>query len=284
MFDDLLFFYKNSVLLKRLMVCAFLGLLPGVYVYFDGIEMVEAESEAATAGEATAAAQLETVTKQIEILPSLTAQLEKTREQLKIAEARLPDKVQIDQVLRTVGVTVKPAGAEVINFTPQAQVVRGDVYKYVEVPVKIEVEAKEYAQICEWLDSVAGESKLMYLNSWSISARAGKPSDSGSIVQNQSAAPGLPSDASQRGMASREGLRLKFMGDFSLYRLATSSEISAPVASTNPKDTVPPKAPPPAVEEPKSEGAGAVDSEDKLKNPDAKTQTLNSLPSTDREV
>jgi Tfp pilus assembly protein PilO len=228
MLEEFKFFYRNLTLYKRLLICSLAGMLVPLYVYFDGVDEVESRYEAAVTENAKASKQLEEAKIKASELPTLVAQLESTREKLKLVEAALPDNVKIDEVLRTVGKTVKPAEVQVLLFRPEPQILRGDVYKYVEVPVSISVEAHEYSQICEWLDSVAGESKPMYLNSWKIKpAAADTSSKSGQADPGAGSQPTGPALAEQLARASREDLKLKFEGRFSMFKLATEKDIPA---------------------------------------------------------
>ena len=241
MLDEFKFFYRNSVLYKRLLICALAGMLVPLYVYFDGVDETEAQYDAAVTAEGAANKALEDAKIRSSKLPTLMAELETTREQLKLVESELPDSVKIDEVLRTVGKTVKPAAIQVLLFKPEAQIIRGDVYKYVEVPVKISVEAREYSQICEWLDSVAGESKPMYLKAWTIMPLPSPASKSGNQPIEDGRVPPKPLDLEAlQAQSSRENLRLRFDGSFSMFKLATEADVAQDLNKSPVKDVVSP--------------------------------------------
>lgn len=231
MLEEFKFFYKNLSLYRRLLLCSLTAMIVPLYVYFNRVDDVESQYETAVNENLIASQKLEDAKTRSFKLPTLVAELESTREQLKLLESALPDTVKIDEVLRTVGKTVKPAAVQVLLFKPEAQIVRGDVYKYAEIPVKISVEAHEYSQICEWLDSVAGESKPMYLNSWRISPAAkatlGKPGEDGQNTVPQAKV--LDTNA-QSAQLSRDNLKLKFEGEFSMFKLATDAEVAEDAA------------------------------------------------------
>jgi Tfp pilus assembly protein PilO len=233
--DELKFRYKEVTLAKRLLLCALLAAIPSILIYFSSAGDVDAAFEAATQAEELAAQKLQKADHDVKNLPALESELESTREQLKAAEARLPDQVQIDEVLRNVGKTVKSSAANVILFQPESEIIRGEVYKYVEVPVRITVEAHEYSQICEWLDSVAGENQKMFLKSWNITRGKAYISSKDSEATKESGdQTNLAQKSDTAGRQARANLRLTFEGEFSLYKLASTAAQAAEGSDSNP--------------------------------------------------
>jgi Tfp pilus assembly protein PilO len=107
----------------------------------DESTIVDEEVGRAEAEEKAAAAKLTQADATLKNLPKAESELAFTREQLKKAEERLPDSVVIDEVLRSLGKSAKSFGVNVVLFEPLEEVVRGDNYKYAEVPLKISVES-----------------------------------------------------------------------------------------------------------------------------------------------
>ncbi len=252
-FDNLKFLYKELQLLKRLCICLVLALLPGLYIYFDSIGELDEQYTTAEGAAQGAASKLVAAQGELKNLPALVAELDLTREQLKIAEVRLPNNVQIDEILRNVGKAVKPAAAKVLLFEPQKEIVRGSVYKYVEVPIKVSIEAREYSQICEWIDSLAGEKKAMFLNSWSVTrSKVASTPQSGDKLQAPAGSPQMAE--AQMAALSRENFRLTFEGNFSLFKQMSLADVEM--------SSMPDKRPsaadaPPTVATPAVDGEGA---------------------------
>ena len=231
MLDDLKLRYKELHLLKRLGLCALLGLLPALSLYLEDSAVVEEDYVVAEQQEKAAAAKLLQADNQLKNLAKTESELAYTHEQLKKAQTRLPDNVVIDEVLRSVGKAAKDSSVAISLFEPQPESVRGDEFKYLEMPLKINVEAKDYSQLAVWLDSVAGSKSKMYLKSWSITRRSAV-----SLSEDALTNPIVPAGASvldDSALAeldakrSREGLRLALAANFSIYKLAPESAIAA---------------------------------------------------------
>ena len=236
MFDELKIRYKELTLTKRLMLCALLGLLPALFIYTMESSEIDEEHTLASEQESAAAAKLLKADNQLKNLEKTESELNFTKEQLKLAETRLPDNVAMDEVLRTIGKTAKDMSMNVRLFEPQPEVVRGEEYKYSEIPMKISVEAHDYGQICEWLDKVAGIKTKMYLRSWAMSRRLPAVTE---MLESGIASAGIQSlspsvMAEREGKATRDKLVLVLEGEFSMFKLATPEQIAA-LAPVDPK-------------------------------------------------
>lgn len=235
MLDELKIRYKQSKLSVRLAICALLALIPAALLYMDESSLVDEEYAKADTEQKEAADRLVQADETMKNLPKKEKELAFTREQLKKAEDRLPDNVVIDEVLRTIGKSAKTYGVNVALFEPQAEVVRGDSYKYTEVPLRVSVEGHDYGQICEWLDDVAGSKSKIYLKSWKLGRKAG--SSRADPLAANSAEPVVgqvltPSQIAERsGKKARENLRLVLDADISLFKLASAANISDASAS-----------------------------------------------------
>jgi Tfp pilus assembly protein PilO len=243
-FDELKIKYKALSLLKRLIICVLAGLLPGAYLYYDQATIVEEEFAAAEAGEKQAAQNLLDVDKKLKNLEKTESELAFTTEQLKKAETRLPNDVAIDEVLRQVAKSAKDSSVTIVNFVPGTELLRGDEYKYVEMPIKMVVEAHEYSQLCSWLDTIAGLKARIYLKSWNLKREVGVPEqDPGSVAGiNDSQGLDEVAKAELEARRPRELLRLKLDAELSLYKLAVAGaknttgnagQFEAPTAESN---------------------------------------------------
>jgi Tfp pilus assembly protein PilO len=224
--DELKLRYKELELAKRLAICALLALLPGIYTYFGESSTVDEEYEQADLQEKAAAQKLLTADKKLKNLEKTQSQLEFTKDQLKKAEARLPEQIAIDEVLRTVGKISKDMSVNVRFFEPQPQIIQGDEYKYVEVPIAIAAEAKDYGQICEWVDRVAGGRSKIYVKSWVLErGRVTKQNE----TRMTDAVPKTISPATleyEQAVAARDNVKLIVRGQFSLFKMATSEQLA----------------------------------------------------------
>lgn len=236
MLDELKIKYKNLNLYKRLIICVLAGLLPGVYLYYDQAAIVEEEFAAAEAAEKDAAQKLLDVDKKLKNLEQTERDLAFTTEQLKKAETILPSSVAIDEILRQVGKSAKSSSLMIMRFEPKPEAVKGDEYKYIEMPFDMEVEASEYSQICSWLDSIAGLKARIYVKSWALKREVGREKQA---AQGDSGAngSGTENDFGREELLARrarENLRLKLTANFAVYRIAPDQPAVAPQSSPDP--------------------------------------------------
>jgi len=231
-FDELKIKYKSLSLVKRLVICVLAGLLPGAYLYYDQAAIVEEEFATAEAGEKEAAQKLLDVDNKLKNLEKTESELAFTTDQLKKAETRLPNDVAIDEVLRQVAKSAKDSSVTIVNFVPGAEILRGDEYKYVEMPIKMVVEAHEYSQLCSWLDTIAGLKARLYVKSWNLKREAGVGLAEIGSTEGGAEAQGLDevTRAELEARKPREQLRLKLQADIALYKLALNG-VSNPAAS-----------------------------------------------------
>ncbi len=262
MLDELKMRYKELAFGKRLAICLVAGLLPGIYVYFDESTIVDEEYAEAETLEKAAADKLLAAENQLKNLQKTQGELEFTRDQLKKAESRLPDQIVIDEILRTMGKTSREMGVKVRVFEPKEEIIRGDEYKYSELPIRVAIEAHEYSVICEWIDKIAGSKSKIYLRSWKLGRSTPKgvrspistaPADS---VNSQ----GLNS-ADIEAQAARDELVVTIDADFSLFKMATPEQIAGAALKEQDKAKDPgkksgPKLPEVAPQDGAKDGAG----------------------------
>ena len=265
MLDELKLRYKELALLKRLIFCAVLGMLPAIWLYLDESPTVGESYTTAEQQEKAAAANLQRADSQLKNLAKTENELTYTHEQLKKAQTRLPDNVVMDEILRSFGKAAKDASVTISQFEPQPEAVRGDEFKYLEIPLKVKVEAKDYAQLATWLDTVAGSKAKIYLRSWAITRRAVTNPDDQRQLNTAPVAKGNAIDETvlleQEAKKSRENLRLALAANLSVYRLASETAIAAAEAAQGVKSEKPtaqkvaPSKPQPGGQQPNSKGS-----------------------------
>lgn len=240
MLDELKLRYKETSLLKRLLLCAIVALIPAGLLYLDESSVIEEEYAAAETAEKAAASKLLEADNTLKNLAKVEGELAFTREQLKKAESRLPETIAMDEILRTVGKTAKDSKVTVRLFEPMQDIMRGDTYKYSEVPIKISVEAHDYSQLCEWVDSLAGIKSKIYLKAWKLGRRAASHKDE-KLGVLAAPAPAVDLDpsiaAEQQGRKARENFLVVMDANFSLYKMPSAAQVEFPdPAALDPKN------------------------------------------------
>ena len=215
--------YKSLPLWQRLIICLISGFLPGAYLYYEQAAVVEEEFATAETQEKIAAQKLLDVDKTLKNLEQTEREQAFTTEELKKAETRLPTYVAVDEILRQLAKSAKDSSVTIVNFQPEPEVVKGNEYKYVEMPMKITVEAHEYSQLCSWLDTIAGLKARLYLKSWQMSRVAGQDDQQPTAANNGSgSALDEVARAELEAKRPRELLRLRLDANLSVYRITTT--------------------------------------------------------------
>jgi Tfp pilus assembly protein PilO len=223
MLDELKIRYKEMAFGKRMALCFLIGIFPGVSEYLTLFSDVHDQYEQAVAEEKDAADKLVTAENQLKNLQKTQNELEFTKDQLKKAESHLPDQVQVDEILRTVGKVSRDLDVNVVLFEPKTEVIRGGDFKYSELPVKISVSSNDYNQICEWVDKFAGSKSRVYLKSWEL-IRGAKKAKTESIEMN-AGNPSLVADS--EAQRTRDDMRITLVGEFSLYKMPNPTQLAA---------------------------------------------------------
>ena len=164
MFEELKIRYRSLSMKARLIACALLGIIPGVYTYFNDVGDLQAALDGAVAIETQARERLAKSKALVANMPQAQEKLAFTREQLKKAAARLPDQVPVDEILLLIGKAAKAAGVEVIGFTPKSErTIDGD-YPYNEIRVTAKMRGK-FGALGHWLDVMGGTNRRCYITS-----------------------------------------------------------------------------------------------------------------------
>lgn len=242
MLDEWKLRYKELALWKRLLICALIGLIPAVFLYFDESSVIEEDYLKAESEEKAAANKLVQADNTIKNLSKVESELAFTRDQLKKAESRLPDSIAIDEILRTIGKSAKEFHITIKLFEPKAEILRGDSYKFSELPIKISAEAHDYGQICEWLDHLAGSKSKIYLKSWKIDRRMGK-SEGDSFMKFVPLTTGVQESksivAERAGRTNRENMRLVLDAELALFKMPSVAQLESPNAPVSDGKTPP---------------------------------------------
>lgn len=152
-FEELKERYKLLPLWARFLIAAVLGILPGAYVYYDEGDALQAQLEQETSNEATARDKFESSRQQKANLPKLEEELAFTEEQLLKAKKKLPDSYKIEDVLQKAATIAKEVGVKLVQFDPGDEVPHVEDYKYVELPIKTELQGR-FSQIAAFFDRV----------------------------------------------------------------------------------------------------------------------------------
>lgn len=239
MLAEYLFKYRMLKPWARLLILCLLGVLPGAWNYLEVAPILEAQYDEASSKEQNSRKKLADAKAVIKDLPAMEEKLSSTKDQLKKAEARLPNEIFVDEVLQFVSKAANENDVSIGKFEPVSnKLIPGD-YPYMEVRFKISMDGR-YGRLGEWLDTVGGSQSKAYVKSWDI--RRGLVVDKEKPANPNQPAPGPVAGSKEEAELARERLKLAMVTELVLYSAANEAQLAgaAPVASgANGKDNVP---------------------------------------------
>lgn len=147
--------YKILPLWARFALVGVVGLLPGLYKYFDEAEQLEADLVEVQGREVKARDAFELARQRKASLPKLEEQLAYTEDQLTKAKRMLPDQYIIEEILEKTATIAKSTGVTLTRFKPLPEVPhRGEQHSYVELPIETEIEG-DFRRTANFFDKIA---------------------------------------------------------------------------------------------------------------------------------
>ncbi len=152
-FEELKERYKMLPLWARFLIAGIIGLLPGAYIYYDEGDALQAQLDEVGSKESEAREKFEQSRQQKANLPKLEEEMAFTEEQLLKAKKKLPDTYRIEEILQTAATIAKEVGVKLVIFDPLDEIQHPDGYKYVELPIKTEIQGR-FGQIASFFDRI----------------------------------------------------------------------------------------------------------------------------------
>ncbi len=171
--DELKQKYKNLPLWARFLLMFVLGLIPGLYFYFDEGQSYEEKLAEILGQEATVRAEFEKARQRKSDLPKLEEKLAFTEDQLNKAKKLLPDSYIIESILEKAATLAIKANVVLERFKPLAEIGHdSDGYRYVELPIETQITG-DYQSIATFFDKVAHLESTIFIRNITITPAAG---------------------------------------------------------------------------------------------------------------
>lgn len=244
--------YKLLPLWVRFLIAGAIGLLPGAYVYYDEGDALQSQLDEVAGLEATARDKFESSRQQKANLPKLEEELAFTEEQLIKAKKKLPDSYRIEDVLQKAATIAKEVGVKLIAFDPGDEIPHNDTYRYVEMPIKTELQGR-FSQIAAFFDRIVHLENSIFVRKIEMAKYR--------IEATPEAGAGQPQKTEfQIARENRQNLRLKATFDLVIFRGMTEAEASMPAPGEEGQEEKPAK------------GKKAKDAEDGEEKPEEKDE------------
>jgi Tfp pilus assembly protein PilO len=149
-----------------------LGLIPGLYFYFDEGQSYEEKLAEITSQEATVRAEFEKARQRKSDLPKLEEKLAFTEDQLTKAKKLLPDSYIIESILEKAATLAYKTNVVLERFKPLAEIGHdSDGYRYMELPIETQITG-DYQSIATFFDKVAHLDTTIFIRNIAITPAA----------------------------------------------------------------------------------------------------------------
>jgi Tfp pilus assembly protein PilO len=218
--------YKKHRLIYRLIFMALLGLVPGLYIYLDQGSVAEADRETASTEVEAAKEQFEKSKKRREDMPKLEEQLAFTEEQLEKAKAKIPDTIQINEILQKIATIAKELDVQLRDFDPDAELPGEGAFRFIKMPIKIKVSGP-FVQVVSFFDRIVHLEKIILVQDVTMEGNEIEDDRSGDALVPPG---GAKMTLVQKANAQREKIRIDADATIAVYRTAGANE-AMPVAA-----------------------------------------------------
>lgn len=215
--DELRERYKSLPIWARLLIALGVGLLPGVYIYFDEGESLAADLEQANQEKETAQAKLDRAVAKKKKIPQIEERLAELEEQLAKAKKALPESFRVEDVLQKTATIAKETGVKLALFNPEQEKPGKGDYRYMELPIATEIDGK-FNQIAAFFDRLVHLEHSLFIRNIDIGAVVGDP--------GKDAANNAKKSEHELAVQARQSLSAKGKFQIIVYRSMTEQEIA----------------------------------------------------------
>ena len=170
---DLVEKYRSMRMSYRFMLVIILALLYPALQFSEQSTIKNESLEAALSAQESTKVTYKTSVKKSEELPVLEREIKFIEDELNEAFKKLPNQVNIADVLSTVTVAARESGVELYNFVPQEEKVPSKDLKYAEKGIQIKVRGL-YRDIGSFLDKIVHFERLMFISDAKFSLKESK--------------------------------------------------------------------------------------------------------------
>jgi len=160
--EDLIDKYRNSKRQIRYGLVGLVALLPALNTWLNQGEALEARRNQAEIDVNDERQKFEAAKQKVAELPALMAKLSEIEEELNRAKQILPDRIEMDNILGSLGNLEKELDVKISKFTPGQEYQPNMNLEYKEMPVDLVLQAP-FPQTMRFLDRLVHMPNLTHL-------------------------------------------------------------------------------------------------------------------------
>ena len=239
--DELKERYKLLPVWGRLAIAFFIGLLPGIYLYFDEGDALAQKLVESQSAVQTSRSKFEDARKKKSNLPQLEEQMAYTEDQLAKAKLKLPDHIIIEDILQKTAMIAKQTGVQLTVFNPAADIPHSVPYQYIEAPITTEV-VGHFSQIASFFDQMIHLDGTIFMRRIELTRQDGDDKARGGGGGGGDAD---KKTAYEKAQDARQNLMVHAKFDIVVFRSLSEQERLASLTQTPTNVSKPKRAPPP---------------------------------------
>lgn len=160
--EDIIDKYRNSKQQIRYGLVGLIALLPALHLWLNQGDALEARRSQAESGVNEERQKFEAARQQVAELPALMAKLSEIEEELTRAKQFLPDRIEMDNILGSLGKLENEFDVKISKFSPGQEYQPNMNLEYKEIPVELVLHAP-FPQTMRFLDRLVHMPNLTHL-------------------------------------------------------------------------------------------------------------------------
>jgi Tfp pilus assembly protein PilO len=160
--EELIDKYRNSKPQIRFGLVGLLALLPALNTWLNQGEALEARRAQVETDVVDERQKFEAAKQKVAELPALMAKLSEIEDELTKAKQILPDRIEMDNILASLGKLEKELDVKIAKFTPAAEYQPNPGLEYKEMPVDLVLQAS-FPQTMRFLDRLVHMPNLTHV-------------------------------------------------------------------------------------------------------------------------
>jgi Tfp pilus assembly protein PilO len=166
---DIIDKYRSTKRHMRYTLVALVALLPALNTWMNQGEALEVRRAQVEAEVNVERMKFEAAKQKVAELPSLMAKLSEIESELQRAKQILPDRIEMDTILSSLGNLEKEMNVKIAKFTPGVEVQPNPALEYKEIPVDLVLQAP-FPQTMRFLDRLVHMPNLTHIRNIQFSA------------------------------------------------------------------------------------------------------------------
>jgi Tfp pilus assembly protein PilO len=240
--DELKERFLGVPLAVRLLICASVGLGPGIWYWFTESEVVTAEIAAAQQEENDARVKFEQAKAQQTNLPKMEQELAFTEDQLRKAKAALPDGFDVEAMLEKVAVIAKESDVVLSSYIRGQEVASPTNNKFMLLPIKVQL-LGSYVGVASFFDKITRMENSVFVRDLKLNRSAATETGANAARTNRAVTSTEQEFDFETASAARSRIRINAEAELVLFRSTDADPLSVQEAPAAPADAA---APPPA--------------------------------------